>query len=142
MSDEAVIFSGLQIMNGNFRVPVGINSFTGDVAGKKGPCPGAFSVSVTGTIVDFSELTTPGYAMIRNLDPTNFIEYGAYDPETDKFYPIGEILPGEFYPIRFSRNLGWEYPTSGTGTSGPKTNNFMLRANAAACNASVEANEV
>ena len=140
MSNEAVIFAGLQITNGDFRVPIGISSFFGNVTGKKGPCPGAFSVSVLGTLVDFSELTTPGYAMIRNLDPTNFVEYGAWEPSTGKFYPIAEILPGEFYPLRLSRHLGSEYGTAGTGATGGG-NYLMIRADTTACNVSVEANE-
>jgi hypothetical protein len=140
MANEAVIFAGLQITNGDWHVPVGIMSYNDDVVGIKGPTPGALAVSVAGVNVDLSQLTTPGWCKITNLDPTNFIEWGVWDPETTKFYPVGEIPAGKWIVFKFSRNVAWEYG-AGTGTSGPETNVLRLRADTAACNVSVEAYE-
>ena len=141
MADEATIFSGFQIANGDWLVPAGKTTFTADVTGIKGPTPGALAVSVTGTNVDLSQLTTPGWCKITNLSTVNFVEWGIYDPETTKFYPVGEIPAGKWTVFKFSRNFAWEYGV-GTGTSGAETNVLRLRADTAACNVSVEAYEV
>lgn len=90
-------------------------SFTADMTGTKGPSPGAFTAGLTGTDVDLSALTTPGAAWFENQDGTNFVTWGIYDPETSAFYALGELLPGERYPIRLSRYLKQEF--TGTGTS-------------------------
>ena len=147
MSGEASIQVSLQINKSDAAGIVNYRSypttFTADVDGALGPTPGAFEVSVYGTQVDLSELTQPGLCRISNQDATNFVTYGIYDPETDKFYPLGEILAGEFYIIRLSRDLGWESTASGTGTgtTGPQTNVLMFIANTAACVVLVEAFE-
>ena len=44
------------------------------------------------------------------------------------FYPLGEIHPGESWPIRLSRNLMEQYAGSGTGTTGPE-NKLRFKAN-------------
>lgn len=117
-------------------------TFTVDVSGTKGPSPGAIQVTIAGTDVDFSQLTTPGLCRIMNLDPTNYVEYGIRDVASRKFYPLGEILPGETYVLRLSRNIQEEYyPSTGTGTTGD-IDKFHIKANKAACNILVEAFEV
>lgn len=146
MADEARINSSLQIRISNGDTVLldytsRPNSFTADVSGTKGPSPGAFSVPVTGKIINLEELVQPGLYRISNLDATNFFEYGIYDPQTDLFYPWGECLPGESYIGRFSRNIMEEYLSTGTGTTG-STNRIFLKANTAAVVALLEAFEV
>jgi len=103
--------------------------------------PGAVRVLTTGTNISFGELTTPGFVRLGNLDSTNYYEYGIYDANTNRFYPLGEVGPGESYVLKFSRNLlEYYFPGTGTGTSGD-TNFFRLRANTAALDAVVEAFE-
>lgn len=140
MANEALIQSSFQISKGNLRYQPIAQTFRADVTGSKGPTPGAKTVTPTGTDIDFSELTTPGLCRISNLDPTNFVTYGIWDPETTKFYPMGEILPGEFYVLRLSRVLGSEYDAT-TGTAGPITNTLQFRADTADCDVVVEAFE-
>ena len=78
--------------------------------------------------------------MLRNLDLTNYVEWGLYDGA--EFTPIGEILPGEFYVLRLSRFLGSDISTgSGTATTG-SGNQLMIKAVTAPCNVVVEAFEV
>ena len=106
MADEATINSSLQIIKGTtleYRSLPG--SFTADVAGTNGPSPGSFTVSSasTGTSPDLSQFTTPGYVRFRNLDPTNFVEIGLLISAT--FQQLFEMLPGETYVMRFSRNI-------------------------------------
>ena len=141
MADEASIRASLQIISGKLEYRSQPTVFTADVAGAKGPVPGALAASTAGTDVDFGELTTPNLCRIMNLDATNFIEYGIWDPEGSTFYPLGELLAGEFTVLRLSRNLQEEYGT-GTGTTGANTNRLRLKADTAACNVLVEAFEV
>ncbi len=146
MANEAQVRGSLQILKKSGAIIL-INygskptSFQATVTGSKGPVPGAFTVTVFGTDVDFSELTTPGLCVFKNLDATNFATYGIWDPENLKFFPLGELLPGEAYPIRLSRDLEEEFQT-GTGTTGEDTNRLRFKADTESVNISVEAFEV
>lgn len=140
MANEAVINSTLQINKGNLSYLGRPTSFTATVTGTKGPTPGAISATLAGTQVDLSELTQPGLCRIMNLDATNFVEYGIWDTENSVFFPLGELLPGESYVLRLSRNIQEEYTGTGTGTTAP-TNKLMFKANTAACVVLVEAFE-
>lgn len=124
MANEATINSHVQINDSaNLQYALGERQFTADITGKFGPAPGAFAASTAGVDVDLSEFTTAGYCRIKNLDGTNFVEVGIYSGGT--FYPLMELLPGQFYVIRLSRNIG----------------TLRVRANTASCNVIVEAFE-
>ena len=116
-------------------------AFVADVTGTKGPTPGAIRVPIGGVAADLSELTTPGWCWMMNLDETNYVEYGIRDPGADTFYQLGELGPGEINLVKLSRNLLEEYgPGTGTGTTAP-TNQLWFKANTAACVVRVEAFE-
>lgn len=136
MANEARVNSSLQINKGNLQFRSNPTTFQATITGAKGPVPGAITAAVLGTNVNFSELTTPGLCRITNLDAINFVTFGVYDGTS--FYPLGEILPGEFYVLRLSRDLNEEY--IGTGTNAD-ANQFRVVANTAACNVLVEAFE-
>jgi len=144
MSDEARARVSLEIANGNLNYRSYPTDYNTDVTGQKGPTPGAITITVYGEDVSFSELVSPGLCMLTNQDDTETVDYGIHDPESDKFYPLGEIRAGEKYLLRFSEDLGGEYPGAGTGTgtSGPKTNAFRLRSRTGDCIVLVEAFEV
>ena len=138
MSDEATIRASLQITNGNLNYRSYPTDFYADVTGKKGPVPGAVTVPVLGTDINFSELTTPAWCRIANLDETNYVTVGILDPDGD-FYPLLEILPGEFQVVRLSRFLSQSW---GVGTATSDTGcTLHLRADTAPCIALVEAFE-
>lgn len=146
MANEAQVRGSLQILKKSGAITLIDYSskptvFKATVTGTKGPAPGAFTVTVLGTDVDFSELTTPGLCVFKNLDPTNFVTYGIWDPENSKFFPLGELLPGEVYVLRLSRDLQEEFQT-GTGTTGADTNRLRFKADTASLDVSVEAFEV
>lgn len=141
MADEIQVLSGLVIRKGNLNYQSLPNTFTADLTGSIGPTPGAIVVDTLGVDVSFAQLTTPGVCRIMNIDDTNYVEWGVYDPETDVFYPVGELLPGESYVFRLTRNFGEEYAGTGTGTTSP-TNRFRVKANTAQCVVVVEAFEV
>lgn len=115
-------------------------AFVATVTGTKGPTPGSIAVDLDGTDIVFSELITPGLCRLTNQDATNFVEVGIRDPATGLFYPVIELLPGETFVVRLSRNLQEDYTNTGTGTSGP-INYLHAKANVAAVNLLVEAFE-
>ncbi len=115
-------------------------SFTFDVDGSVGPTPGGMVVPVGGKIIRFGELITPGIIVIKNYDATNYITYGLYDPDSKKFYPMGEVFAGEEWPWRLSRDFLERFEGTGTGTTG-RSMYLMLKASEAPVNASVEAYE-
>lgn len=110
--------------------------FTADMIGLGGGGPGGFTASIYGTEVDVSEVDTPGMCEVSNHDSTNYVILGIYDPQTDVFYPMDEIGPGEQYVKKLWRGLLQEFTGTGTGTTGP-TNQLMIKANTAACKVSV-----
>ncbi len=147
MTDEARITSSLQIIK---RVDGIIvldarpqpTTFTADVSGVKGPTPGSFTASTAGTDVDLSELTTPALCRFMNMDSANFVTYGIWDPTGVIFYPFGEILPGETYVVRLSRDIQQEFGTGDPGTSVVDTDNKLrFKASVAAVVVTVEAFE-
>ncbi|MCK9568743.1 hypothetical protein M0R72_07370 [Candidatus Pacearchaeota archaeon] len=139
MANEATIRSSLQIRKGEIDYQSRPTSHHEDVTGTNGPCPGAVTATVAGVNVDFSPLVTPGLVTIHNLDSTNFVEYGAWDPVTSTFFPIGEVPAGAAYSFRLSRNLGESY---GTGTSTTGTGHALrVKADTASVNVVIEAFE-
>lgn len=140
MADEAQVRSSLQIKKGAIDYSSKPTVFNADVTGTDGPTPGAITATVEGTDVDLSQLTTPALCRIQNLDATNFVTVGVWDPENNTFFPVDEILAGETYVRRLSRDLQEEFQT-GTGTIGADTNRLRIKADTASVNVLVEAFE-
>jgi len=147
MSDEIEFRGGFHIRKDSgqdiqFEHTTKPTTFKADLTASvpKGPTPGSITATVAGVNVDLSQLTTPGFCWIMNHDPTNYVEYGIWDPEGSKFYPLGELGPMEFVPLKLSRNIQREYMT-GTGTTGADTNRLRIKANTASCEVSVNAFE-
>lgn len=133
MSNEATIHTSLQISNSTsgFKYRSYPTGYNDDVTGSKGPTPGAIACSTGGTDVDLSELTTPGWCRIENLDPTNYITVGIWDGLT--FHEFGEVGPNEFWVIKLSRLVG--------DAVGTDYGNLRIKADTATCNVLVEAFE-
>lgn len=145
MADEARITSILNIRKTSgtkviLEYTSRPGSFQANVTGTKGPVPGAVTATLAGNNIDFAELATPGLTRVMNLDATNRYEIGIWDPDNSKFFPLLEVLPGESYVIRLSRNLQEEFQT-GTGTTGLGANRFRIKANGLAVEALIEAFE-
>lgn len=130
MANEASLRISLQIENNNLKYRSHPVNFNVDVTDDLGPTPGLVNAATTGTNVDLSALTTPALCRIENIDQTNYATFGIWDPEINKFYPLGEVGPGEFYVLKLSRDLAQEIGT-GTGTTGPETNRLQVRGNSA-----------
>ncbi len=141
MANEAQIRTSLRVKVGNLWYQSNPQAFNADVAGAKGPTPGAIAVALTPTLIDFTQLDTlGGLCRLMNLDEDNYVEWGLFNSDTSEFYPLGEILPGETYIIRLSRLLGTEQPAAGTGTgTSGSAISMRLKATVAPCNVLVEA---
>lgn len=140
MADEATIITSLQIKVGNLEYQSRPTAFKATVVGEIGPTPGALIIPTTGKDIYFTELDVPGLCRIHNLDDINYVEYGIFDTITGRFSPLGELLPGENYILRLSRNLGEQATGSGTGTTGQE-NYLRFKANGASCTVVIEAFE-
>ncbi len=137
MSQEVSVRVSLQCRKGVGFFQSQPTSFNGNIIlPYKGPVPGAFVAGVGGTNVDFTNLTTPGYAVLQNLSSTTVVTYGIWDSDHSRFHPLGEILPGETYVLRLSRHLLTEYPGTGTG-SGETGARLRFRAEGAPANVAV-----
>lgn len=130
MADEIQVQSSLTIKADNVQYVGRPASFRADMTGRAGPTPGAVLISTAGTEVSLTALTTPGFVQFTNQDDTNYVEVGIREPATGYFYPFIELLPGESFVMRFSRNLLEEYQGTGTATSAA-TNQLWAKANSA-----------
>lgn len=120
MSNEATIQSGLTLRVGNLEYQSKPATIRADVGsnGPAGPTPGYVLATLTGALIDLTKLINlGGLVWVQNTDPTNFIEICVYDPDSTKFYSFMELLPGEAFAWRMSRNYQNEFG-AGTGTTG------------------------
>lgn len=138
MANEATVRASLQIRLGNLFYQSNPTTFQASVGVAKGPVPGAITVGVGGTNVDFSQLVLPGLCILQNLDTINRVEYGTWDGA--KFHPLGMLLAGEVNVIRLADKFTTDYGTTGTGSATPAAK-FRLRAYGAPCVVKVEAFE-
>lgn len=152
MSREIQVTNNLRVIDGSQNY----NRSATFVANKettgilKGPCPGAFTVTRQGLACDLSQLTNPAFCRITNLEdaddtPNRIVEYGIADPQLARFYPLGEIYPGETFVLRLGRNLQGEFGTAtGTAALTEESNRFWFRSidpSGASAQISVEAFE-
>lgn len=132
MSNEATIRGYLSIrktsgvlLTMDYRSP-GPSGFNDTVDGSKGPTPGALTIPAGGKVVSLDELVTPGWCVIKNLDPDTPVEYGILSATSGEYLPFGEVPPGiTSPPFKFSRNFREGFTNTGTGTSGEVNKLFM-----------------
>lgn len=134
MAGEITVTASVQVRNGDFQYQSTPTYFTANMEGKR-RTPGTIRVTPYGVDLDLSVLDNPSFSWAGNDDADNIIEMGIWDPESGKFYPLYEWLPGEVYPFRLSRNVFQEFGAgTGTGSTGPSTNKIRLRSNLSECN--------
>lgn len=145
MADEITIRTSLLIRKNSLHYQSNPQTFRASMTGYDGPTPGAVTVPTTGVNIDLSQLTTPGICWIQNLgradgvvDAEAYVTLGVDD--ASQFHPFIELLAGEFYAIRLSRNFGEEHSEGGTGTSGT-INNLRAMAHGASQNVIIHAFE-
>jgi hypothetical protein len=142
MANEIAVSARLTIASGTLNYNSAPTTYQADMAGLKGPAPGAISVPLGfGVDVDFSQFTNyglaPGWGTAQNLSTdtgNNYVDIGIYEPATGIFYPLLELLPGQILPLQLSRNLFEEFIGTITGTGTTATNNTLrVRAHGSSC---------
>lgn len=143
MANEITVTAGLSIRkratDGTVRIDKRYSrGITDDMAGVKGPTPGAITAaldSAGGTQVDLSQLIRPGWVWIENLGPADgsapqaadYVELGIWDPAVTAFYTLLEFWPGMGLPLYLSRNIQEIRQGPGSGTAaGGQTARLML----------------
>lgn len=117
MSALVRIQSSLQIKGTVVDYSSRPTNFTGSCVAESAPSPARINATPAGTVIDLSRLTLAAYYRIMNMDAVNWVEYGVYVASLGKFCPWGELLAGESYVGRFSRNIFKE--DTGTGHTDP-----------------------
>lgn len=136
MANEVTVVSSLLILSGKVQARPQPTTFRADCdpLTAKGPTPGAVACSLIGTLIDLSQLTTPGFCRFQNLYNTDngatnaYIEVGIYDQTAavNKFYPLFELMPGETFILRLSRFIGQEFGTAASGTAAAGSDNRLM----------------
>jgi len=76
MANEIQITSGISVLKGNLSFSVPSTTLLGDMTGTGGPTPGYITVGTTEESTAFPELTTEGWLWMKNLDVTNYVQWG------------------------------------------------------------------
>jgi len=76
MADEIRISASMSVENGNLSFSQNYGSKSYDQTNIGGPTPGMVEIGTSEETQAFSELTTPGWVTIQNLDDTNFVQWG------------------------------------------------------------------
>ena len=97
MANEIILGFTAQIVNGAFRDSFQPGQLQVDQAniGRGGYTQ---SVGTSEEVVDFGDISTNGYMILRNLDDTNYVLYG---PESaGAMVVLGKLKPGEVAILR------------------------------------------
>ena len=93
MANEITLKFSLQVENGFLKQSVNIGQLQVDQAAA-GMAGGAQEIGTSEEVVDFGDVSTEGLLFLRNLDDTNYIEFGPED--TGAMVAVGKLEPGEF----------------------------------------------
>lgn len=123
MADEIVVRQFMNIRKGNLVHNPPQREFKATLNEEFGPSPGAIQATYDGTDVDLSVFTDPGWVDIYNQEPTVAndgvtVSWGVYDPQTNRYYPVGKLEPGQGTGLIHLDDLfgGEFYPSTGTGS--------------------------
>lgn len=76
MANEITMTVNFSLTNGNLSFAYQPGQLSVDQSASGGPTPGFLTIGTSEETEAFSELSTLGYCIIRNLDTTNFIRVG------------------------------------------------------------------
>lgn len=119
MANEITVTTQLKVVNGNNSFDTTTQTQTFDQTASGGPTPGYATIGTTEESETFGELSTLGWVRLKNLDITNYVEWGF----STGVYG-GRLEPGE--PALFRLNPG---------------TTLYLKANTAACKVRIDALE-
>ena len=76
MANEITVQALLQVRNGNLEMPLNFPAATFTQAAVGGPTPGYLTIGTSEESVAFAELGTLGWCIMKNLNATNYVEWG------------------------------------------------------------------
>ena len=76
MANEITVNIGIAVRKDNLVFPDNSVTRQYDMSGLGGPTPGFVTIGTVEESTTFPELTTLGWLEMKNLDPTNFVEWG------------------------------------------------------------------
>lgn len=76
MSAEITIFASLSCTNGSLKIAVSPGQVQIDQATARGGNPGTVTVGTSEEVISFGDLVAPRWAFLRNLSPTNYVDFG------------------------------------------------------------------
>lgn len=76
MANEIQITAGISVRKGNLVFQEPAVGYSTNMTGTGGPTPGFISVGTTEESTTFPELTNEGWLFMKNLDTTNFVQWG------------------------------------------------------------------
>ena len=76
MANEIQVSAKLKVANGASVFEYSTGSMLVNQSVQGGPTPGYLTIGITEESETFSELSVLGWLIMRNLDPTNFVEWG------------------------------------------------------------------
>ena len=118
MANEITVNLQVNVTNGNYtrRAAPGVVNVDQAAQGQGG---GIISIGTSEEALSFTDITTKGWCFLRNLDDTNYVEYG---PESaGAMVGFGRLEPGEPAAMRLI----------------PGSLTIRMQANTAACNVEV-----
>ena len=76
MADEITVVANISVQKDSFRHQDADPPVRVDMAGDGGGNPGTVTVTTSEAVLAFTGITTLGYCKIKNLDDTNYVDYG------------------------------------------------------------------
>lgn len=76
MANEISVSSKLKVANGALNFEYVVGNLLVDQVAQGGPTPGMLTIGTTEESEAFSELGTLGWFVMRNLDDTNYVQWG------------------------------------------------------------------
>lgn len=104
MPNEITVQFHLSAKNGNLELsyPAAMQI---DQTTARGGLPGMQVIGTAHELIDFGDLVTPGLLFMKNLDDTNYVEFGIiFAPN---FYAVGQVSPGEIAFFRLADGVGF-----------------------------------
>lgn len=138
MANEIRVQSLLQINKTGLVYTTPSSAFQDDMeATPRDITPGHLIATTIGVDIDLSKVTNPGWTEFRNLDATNSVAFGIWNPDQSEFYPFALLGPGQHFIMPLHPLINQEFANTGTGTTG-QLNTLRALAQYASCNISVK----
>lgn len=92
MANEISVSVSLRAQKGNSAPFRSWGPVLDDWTGSGGFNPGSVDIGTTEEVISFGDVT-PGWVVLRNLDPTNYVTYGPTSGGV--MVPLGRLNPGK-----------------------------------------------